>query len=182
MLEKVRYRDYQKNIDVSVYTDGYAYDNYSNLYLLSVAGHDAKVKAITSALVSGGDIEIVKKNPIYLSSDFSQKYRILSTKLDSGLLHQIALVDSFFKSYDKGSKLIYVDNERNAPEIIYNTIKNKLASPMIPKWAEWFYKKLKHENCLEDLLGTRKIIKLFVSEEELDSFISEGVKNGEIRF
>lgn len=182
MLEKVRYTDHWKGVDVEAYTDGYAYDGYSYLYLMSVGGYEARVKAITSALVSGREIDIIGQNPLALSQDFTQKYRILSTKLESGLLHQVVLAEGFLKSSDKGSKLLYIDKEEHAPEIVYNSIKKNYSVPLILEWSGWLYKKIKQEDCLEELSGTRKVIRLSVSEEELDSFVSEGMKSGEIDF
>jgi hypothetical protein len=66
--------------------------------------------------------------------------------------------------------------------MVYTTIKRNYSVPLIPEWSKWLYKKMKHENCLEELSGIRKVIRLSVSEEELDSLISEGIKNGEIDF
>lgn len=182
MLEKVRYEDYSKEVEVEAFTDGYAYDQYSHLYLISVAGYEARVKAITSALVSGRDIEIVGKDTTSVCQDFSQKYKILSTKLGSGLLHQVVLAEGFFKSSDNGNRLLYFDNESDAPELVYNSIKKGYSVPLIPEWSQWLHRKLKQEDCLGELSGTKKVIKLSVSEEQLDSFIAEGVKKGKIRF
>lgn len=181
MLKRLRYADYEKGINVEAFTDGYAYDGYSYLYLLSVAGYEARVKAITSALATGREVEILEDS-LCLSSDPYQKYKVLSSRMSSGLLHQILLAENFFKFLEKGSKLLYIDKKKHAPEIVYSIIKKNYAVPLIPEWAKWLYQKMKQENCLEELLGTKQVVKLFVSEEELDSFISEGVKNGEIRF
>ncbi len=182
MLEKVKYANYEKGIDIESYTDGYAYDEYSSCYLMSVLGHDSSVKAITAALVSGGSIEVLADSSIDLSKSYVDKYRILSSKLGNGLLHQIALADSFLGSSDNGHKLLYIDREENAPRIVYESIKKKYSVPLIPEWSLWLYKKLGRENHLDELSGTRKVIKLTVSEEELDSIISEGIKNSKIVF
>jgi len=182
VLEKVRHADYWKRVDVEAYTDGYAYDGYSHLYLFSIAGHEARVKAITSALVTGKEIQVKGTKTLYLYHDFSQKYRILSTKLGSGLVHQVVLADGFFRSADRGRRLLCLDEERRAPEIAYSTIKSDYAVPLVPEWSEWLYDRLKQEDCIEELSGTRKVIRISVAEEELDSFISEGIKNGEIDF
>lgn len=182
MLEKVRYFDYQKEVDVEAFTDGYAYDRYSHLYLMSVAGYEARVKAITSALVTGREIQVIREDTFLLSQDWSQRYRILSTKLDNNLLHQLVLADCFLKSSNNGNKLLYIDNEENAPELVYNTIKTAYPVPLIPEWSEWLYRKVMQENRLEELSGTRKVVRLSVSEQELDNFISEGIRNGEIEF
>jgi hypothetical protein len=182
VLERVRYADHWKETDVEAYTDGYAYDQYSHLYLMSVGGYEAWVKAITSALVSGKEIEIAGEHPLNLWSSFSHKYRILSTKLVSGLLHQMVLAEPFFKSSRGADKLIYVDDQSHAPQIVFNTIKKNYAVPLIPEWSEWLYQKIKEEDGLEELSGTTKVIRLSVSEEELDSFVSEGIKNSDIEF
>jgi predicted RecB family endonuclease len=182
VLEKVKYSDNWKEVDVEAYTDGYAYDQYSHLYFMSVGGYEARVKAITSALVSGREIRILGENPLSLWHSFSEKYKILGSKLGIGLIHQIVLADAFFKSSDKGDKLLYVDKDEDAPEIVYNSIKRNYSVPLIPQWSQWLYEKIKQENGLEELSGTKKVIRLFVSEEELDSFISEGIKSGEIEF
>lgn len=182
MLEKVRIYDYQKDVEVEAYTDGYAYDRYSHLYLLSVAGYEARVKAITSALVTGREIQILGENDFSLCKDWSQKYRILSTKLDNNLLHQLLLADCFTKSSPNGNKLLYIDKDENAPELVYNTIKAAYPVPLIPEWSEWLYRKIQQEDCLEEFLGSRKVLRLLLQEEQLDTFISEGIKNGEIDF
>ena len=182
VFEKVRYADYWKEVDVEAYTDGYAYDQYSHLYLMSLAGYEARVKAITSALVSGREIQIIGENTLSLFQDFSQKYRILGSKLGSGLLHQIVLANGFLKSSNKGPELLYISKEEDTPEIIYNAVKGSYSVPLVPEWSGWLCQKMKQENCLEELSGTRKVMRLSVSEEELDSFISEGIKNGEIDF
>ena len=182
MLERVRYTDYYTGIDVQAFTDGYAYDEYSSLYLLSVAGHDSSVKAITSALVSGRRIEILSEDVINVGTEFGQKYRILNTKLPSALLHQIVATEGFFKSSDNRCKLLYIDKEEDIPRVLYEVIKNGYPIPLIPEWSEWLYEKIKEENGSEELSGTKKVLKLDLDEEYLDSMISEGVKSGEIVF
>ena len=182
MLEKVRYRDYYNDVDVEAFTDGYAYDEYSNLYLLSVAGHDSNVKAITSALVSGRIIEILSEDVISLGTEFDQKYRILGTKLPDGLIHQIVLADGFFKSPENRYKLLYIDKQEDTFHIVYEAVKNSYPVPLIPKWSKWLYEKIKQDDCLEEFSGTRKVLKLNLNEEYLDSIVSKGVKNGEIDF
>jgi hypothetical protein len=182
MLEKVRYKDYEKGINVEVFTDSYAYDRYLNIYLLSVTGHDSTVKAITSALVSGRELEILSDYPVYISTGFSQKYRILGTKLGNGLLHQVVLEDGFFRSYGNGYKLLLVGKEESAPDKVYHAVRKSCSVPMIPEWSDWLYGRIKEENGLEELMGTKKVLKLTIGEEELDTIISDGVESGEIKF
>ncbi|MBW1947846.1 MAG: hypothetical protein JRI33_07915 [Deltaproteobacteria bacterium] len=182
MLEKVRYADYYNGINVESFTDGYAYDEYSCLYLLSVAGRDASVKAITSALVSGRRIEIMSDEIIDVGTSFGQKYRILSTKLPDALLHQLVLAEGFFRSSDGRENLLYVDRKDDAARLVYDTVRNGYPVPVIPEWSEWLYERLRQEDYVEELLGTRQVLKLCLDEESLDAMVSDGVKNGEISF
>lgn len=182
MLEKVRYVEHGKGVDVEAYTDGYAYDRASHLYLLSVAGYEARVKAITSALVSGRQIQIIGRKRRSVRQDFTRRYRILGTRLGNGLFHQIVLADDFFKSSREGDKLLYAGSEEDVPALVYNSVKNDYSTPLVPEWSEWLYGKIRKEKRVEELLGTRRVIRLSVKEEELDGFVSEGVKNGEITF
>ncbi|MCI0330691.1 MAG: hypothetical protein L0196_07035 [candidate division Zixibacteria bacterium] len=182
MLEKVKYAEHWKGVDVEAYTDGYAYDQESRLYLMSVAGYEAKVKAITAALVTGREIRIIGRKNTSVRQDFSHRYRILGTTLGNNLLHQIVLADVFFKASYNGDKLLYVDRDEDAPALVYNSVRGDYSVPLIPEWSEWLYGKIRREKCLDELLGSRRVIRLSVREEELDAFISEGIRNGEIEF
>ena len=62
MLERVRYEDPERGIGVEAFTDGYAYDDHGSVYLLSAAGRDSSVKAITSAVTTGLTVEVAS-NP-----------------------------------------------------------------------------------------------------------------------
>jgi len=178
----VRYRDHYRGIDVQAFTDGYAYDEYSGLYLLSVAGHDGSVRAISSALVSGRTVEIASKPVIEAWAPFGAKYRILSGKLASGLLHQLVVADGFFRSADARDKLLYVDRPEDAARLVYEAVRSGHPVPLIPEWSEWLYEKLRREEHVEELLGTKKVLRLRLDEELLDSLVSEGVGSGEITF
>lgn len=181
MLQKVRFRDYGNGIDVEAFTDGYAYDEYSYLYLLSVAGHDSSVKAITSAAVSGRSIEIESERPVELYTPYSAKYRILSTKLPSAALHQVVAEEGFFRSPDRPGNLLYVDRANHA-SLVYEAVRTGYPVPLVPEWSGWLYRKLRREGYVNELQGTRKVLRLRLDEETLDSLISEGVSNGEISF
>jgi hypothetical protein len=181
MLQKLRYHDYYKGIHVECYTDGYAYTEYDELYLLSVVGYDSAVKAITAAAVSGREIEIITDYTITFYASRYEKYRILSAKLPSGLLHQIVAAESFF-TQEGMSKLIYVTEPQNKPEVVFQKIQQSYAVPAIPEWSEWLYNKLTEDGYVEELEGTIKVLKLDVHEKALDELISEGVKNKEITF
>jgi hypothetical protein len=182
MLEKVRYADYMKGVGVEAFTDGYAYDEYSCLYLLSVAGRDSNVKAITSAVVSGRRIQIMSDSVIEAGSSFGEKYRILSAKLPDALLHQVVVAEGFFRPDKERDRLLYVDGAQDTARLVYDAVRDGYPVPLIPEWSEWLYEKLRQENQAQELQGTRKVVRLSVDEESLDTMISEAVRSREIRF
>jgi hypothetical protein len=182
MLQRVRYSDYSNGIDVNALTDGYAYDDYFCIYLLSVAGRDSSVKGITSALVSGRKIEILSDGVIELGTSFGERYRILGTKLPCSMLHQVVVAEGFLGSRNGRERLIYVDGEEDRARLVYETVRNGYPVPVIPEWSDWLYGRLREEGLVEEMHGTRQVLRLGIQEEELDSMISDGVRNGEISF
>ena len=182
MLEKVRFTDYAKGIDVQAYTDGYACDEYASLYLLSAAGHEAQVKAITSALLTGRYIEILSDTPLEVHTRWGGKYKILTSRLPSGLSHQILLSDEFSPSSERRDRLLYIDREEETPTKVYESIKKSCSVPIIPDWSRWLYERLEEEGDLKTLSGTRKVLRLDFDEEYLDHLVSEGVRSGELTF
>jgi len=181
MLQKVRFQDYDKGVDVEACTDGYAYDEYNCLYLLSVAGHDSNVKAITSAVVTGRSVEILSEPVIETWGAYRQKYRILSTRLPYALLHQVVVDEGFFRSGDGPENLLYVD-EGDPARLVYEAVRVGYPVPMIPEWSDWLYGKLRQEGHVHELQGMKKVLRLSLDEDTLDSLISEAVGNGEISF
>jgi hypothetical protein len=181
MLQKLRYQDYYKGIHIECYTDGYAYTEYDELYLLSVLGYDSAVKGITSAAVSGREIQIITDFVITIYASRSERYRILNAKLPSGLLHQIVAAESFF-TQEGMTKIIHVTQEQNIPEIVYQKIQQTYNVPLLLEWSDWLYKKVLQNGWVERLEGTVNVLKLDLHEKALDELISEGVKNQEILF
>ena len=181
MLEKVRFSDYGSGVDVEAYTDGYAYDEYSCLYLLSVAGRDSNVKAITSAVVTGRSVEIMSEPVVDTQGAYRQRYRILSNRLPDALLHQIVADEGFFKSPDGTRNLLYV-GAGDPAGIVYEAVRKAYPVPLIPEWSPWLYRTLRRQGHLNELQGTKQVLKLSLNEETLDSLISEAVSEGEISF
>ena len=179
MLEKIRHQDHHKGIRIESYTDGYIYNEYDEFYLISVIGFDSAVKGITSAAVSFKEIEILTETPITLYASRNEKYRILTTKLPSGLLHQIVSCESFFTE-EGTSKIIHIPEGANIPQTIYKKIQQSHTIPLIPQWAEWLHQKIIENELLKELRGNIKAYQLNTHEKQLDQLISEGIKNKEI--
>jgi NADH:ubiquinone oxidoreductase subunit len=178
MLVKIRYHDYHREIRIECYTDGYIYNDYDEFYLLSAVGFDSAVKGITAAAVSFREIEIITEPPITLYAGRNEKYRILSTKLTSGLLHQIVCCESFFTESD--TKIIHIPRGLNIPRTIYKNIQRGYTIPAIPEWAEWLHLRITENELLKELKGNMKAYELRTHENQLDMLISEGVRNKEI--
>ena len=183
MLEKVRYCNYHRNILVETFTDAFVYDRYKQILLLSIVGQDSAVKAISSAMVSGRDLEITRtEGNIAIEADRSTHYKILSSKLPSGLLHQLVVAEDFLKSENSGKKLIFIPAGTNPAEAVFHHLQSTFAITAIPEWSSWLYERLKQQEFLEELEGTEKAVRLWLHEKALDEMISEGAKKGKIRF
>ena len=181
-MDKVRYVDDLKGLNVEVYCDAYAYDEYETIYLLSVCGQDSAVKAITSALVASKCVQIINDDKgVDVDTGYNNKYKILTTKLESGQLHQLLLIETFFNA-ESDEKLIFVEDGINVEEKIFSQINKTYPVPLIPTWSSWLYHKIKENDAIEELEGNVKVIKLNVNEKVLDELISEGVRSRKIRF
>jgi len=184
-LAKVRYWDSTKGIHVEAFIDGFIYDKWEQIYLLSVAGHDSAVKAITSCVISGIPLEVLTdEGEVELSPIYKEEYRIISAKLPSGLTHQVVFVNQFFEDNGNEEKLVFVGaGLGNDPATVaFHKIKQSFPVPLIPEWKDWLYKVLKEEEVVEELQGNIQCLKLKVNEVMLDSIISKGVACGELVF
>ena len=176
------YADPAAGVHVESLTDGYVHDDHWRVYMLSVAGHDSAVKAITAALVSGRSIDVVSDSTLTLMKPYGEHYRVLSSKLPSAFLHQMVVSERFFDAGEDGQRLIYIGDGEEADAILYEVVRSSYAVPLIPEWSRWLYGKLADVEALGELSGTRTVLTLDADEELLDELISEGVATGEIGF
>jgi NADH:ubiquinone oxidoreductase subunit len=178
MLVKIRHHDYHREIRIECYTDGYIYNDYDEFYLISVVGFDSAVKGIAAAAVSFKQIEILTEAPITLYASRTEKYRILTAKLQSGLLHQIVCSDVFFT--EGNTKIIHIPRGMGIPQTIYKKIGQAYTIPVIPEWAGWLHSRIIENDLLKELKGNMKAYELSTHEKQLDELISEGIRNKEI--
>jgi hypothetical protein len=182
MLERVRYLDEKRGIGVDAFTDGYAYDEYQRVYLLSAAGRESNVKAITSAVTCGEQVDIVGRRVVTVTKAYGEKYRVLGTRLPSGLVHQVMLSEGFLEREGTRGKLIYVGDGQDVRTAVYEAVKTGFAVPLVPEWSGWLYDRLRESEAVSELTGSRRVVRLSASEDVLDELVSEGVRSGEIRF
>ena len=124
MIENISLYDHAKGIDIAAYTDGYSYDEYGYLHLISILGHDSAVKAISSGIISQKDVTIQQEGTWRsYAALYGEKYRIFAARLDSGLLHQIVAIDALFNSANNSIGLMYIGTNADITTVIFNTIK-----------------------------------------------------------
>ena len=183
MIERISMYDHAKGIDIEAYTDGYSYDEYGYLHLMSILGHDSAVKAISSGIVSQKDVTIQQGNNwAGYAAMYGEKYRIFGARLDSGLLHQIVAIDALFNSANNSIGLIYIGASKEITTVIFNTIKKNLGTPLLPEWKDWLICQVQKEELMKGMQGNVQIVRFSLTEKELDSIISEGIKQRSIRF
>ena len=182
MLEKISIYDPSRGIDIEAYTDGYSHDEYGNLYLMSILGPDSAVKGISSGIVSLKEIMIHDHDDWEsFSAIRGEKYKIISARLDSGLLHQIVLLDSIFTTKDGSRRLIYIGCSGNIRDRIFAEIKNSFGTPLLHQWKNWLLRKIRNEDLVEIMEGKVTLARLTLNEKQLDTIVGNGVAHQNIR-
>jgi len=185
MLDTVVFEEYWRNIKVSAYTDLYACDpEDGTLLFISLAGNEQAVKAISSAIIACKTIAISGNGEAehLLNGHPASRYRIMSTKLAGGPLHQIVADARFYLNNESDSRLVIIPTETPMHAAIYTKVLVNLASPLIPAWAEWLCNRLQEIDRLREMAGTVKVAEVIVDELIVDELVSEGIREGQIHF
>ena len=185
MLETVVFEECWRNIKVSAYTDLYAYDPEDGAVLfISLAGNEQAVKAISSVIIACKTFGIRREEqPEHLLNGHpASRYRIMSTKLAGGSLHQIVADSRFWANSNTESRLVIVPTDTRPHEAIYSQVLAPLASPVIPAWAQWVCDRLQQADRLREMAGTLRIVDVAVDERVVDEIVSEGIRMGQINF
>jgi hypothetical protein len=185
MLDLVVFEEHWRNINVSAYTDLYAYDPEDGAVLfISLAGNEQAVKAISSAIIACKTFSVRRAGePEHLLNGHpASRYRIMSTKLAGGSLHQIVADSRFWANSNTESRLVIVPAGTQPHEAIYSQVLAPLASPVITAWAQWVCERLQQIDVLAEMAGTLRVVEVDVDERTIDELISEGVRMGQINF
>jgi len=185
MLDTVVFEEYWRNIKVSAFTDLYAYDPEDGAVLfISLAGNEQAVKAISSAIIACKTVSIGPEGQPeqLLQGHHGSRYRIMSTKLTGGSLHQIVADARFYVSSDIESRLVIIPTDTQLHESVYSQILAPLASPVIPAWAQWVCDQLEQMDRLREMVGTLRVAEVAVDERIVDDIVSEGIRTGQINF
>ncbi len=185
MLDTVVFEECWRNINVSAYTDLYAYNVEDGAVLfISLAGNEQAVKAISSAIIAYKTVIIRREGqPEHLLHGHPvSRYRIMSTKLAGGSLHQIVVDPRFWINSNTESRLVIIPTDTQPHEAIYSQVLAPLASPMIPAWGQWAFDRLQQMDRLREMAGTLRVVEVAVDERVVDEIVSEGIRMGQINF
>jgi len=185
MLDIVVFEEHWRNIKVSAYTDLYAYDPEDGAVLfISLAGNEQAVKAISSAIIACKTFGIRREgSPEHLLNGHpASRYRIMSTKLAGGSLHQIVADSRFWANSNTESRLVIIPADTQPHETIYSQVLAPLASPVIPAWAQWVCDRLHRLDRLREMAGTLRVVDVAVDDRIVDEIVSEGIRMGQINF
>jgi hypothetical protein len=185
MLDIVVFEEHWRNINVSAYTDLYAYDPEDGAVLfISLAGNEQAVKAISSAIIACKTFSVRREGESehLLNGHPASRYRIMSTKLAGGSLHQIVADSRFWANSNTESRLVIVPTDTQPHEAIYSQVLAPLASPVISAWAQWVCDRLQQDERLREMAGTLRVMEVAVDERIIDEIVSEGLRMGQINF
>jgi hypothetical protein len=185
MLDTVVFEECWRNIKVSAYTDLYAYDPEDGAVLfISMAGNEQAVKAISSAIIACKTFTIRGEgSPEHLLNGHpASRYRIMSTKLAGGPLHQIVADARFWANSNTESRLVIIPQDTHPHEAIYSQVLAALASPVIPSWAQWVCDRLEQADRLREMGGTLRVAEVAVDDRIVDEIVSEGIRMRQINF
>ena len=181
MLHQVVYDEYWRGISVSAYTDMFAYDpENASLVFVSLAGTEQAVKAISSAIIGGRTVSIMSgsNTQILVTGHPASHFRVLSTKLPGGAVHQLVADTRFFGNENSESRLVIIPQADDLSRVVYSQVLAHLASPLIPEWSAWICEQLIAQDLIRQMEGTLKVVEVSVSESNVDEIVSEGVRTG----
>lgn len=184
MLHPVVFEEYSRGIRISAYTDLYAYDpENASLVFISLAGTDQAVKAVSSAIIGGRTVSImsVTNMEIPVTGHPESHFRVLSTKLSCGAVHQLVVDMRFFGNEHSESRLIIIPQADDVSKVVYSLVLAHMASPLIPEWSTWICRQLSHQDLMRQMEGTLKVIEVSLSKSTVDEIISKGVRTRRIR-
>jgi hypothetical protein len=181
MLHQVVFEEYWRGIKVSAYTDFYAYDpENASLVFISLAGTEQAVKAVSSAIIGGRTVSIMHDTDpkIPVTGHPASHFRVLSTKLSCGAVHQLVVDTRFLGSEERESRLVIIPQAEDVSRAVYSQVLAHMASPLIPEWSAWICRQLSHQDLMRQMEGTMKVIEVSANESTVDEIVSEGVRTG----
>lgn len=185
MLEQVVFEEYWRGIKVLAYTDLYAYDpENDSLLFISLAATEQAVKAISSAIIGGRTVSIMREPnaEIPVTGRPASHFRVLSTKLPGGAVHQLVVDTRFFGNAESKSRLVIIPQSDEVSRVVYSQVLAHLASPLVSEWSAWICNRMMRQDLMRQMEGTLKVVEVSACESTVDEIVSEGVRTGRITF
>jgi hypothetical protein len=185
MLDRIVFEPHGRGIEVSAYTDQYAYDPEDNsLVFISMAGTEQAVKAVSSAIIGGQTLSIMgaDNSEILLNGHPAIHFRVLSTKLPGGAVHQLVVDTRFFGNHKAGAYLVVIPQHEDVSKVVYRQVLTHLASPLLPEWFPWICGQLKEVDRMRVMEGTLRVAQVSADEATVDQMVSRGLRTGQICF
>jgi hypothetical protein len=183
MLDRIVFEPYGRGIKVSAYTDRYAFNPEDNsLVFISLAGTEQAVKAISSAIVGCQSVSIKRadNSEILLDGHPATHFRVLSTKLPGGAVHQVVADTRFFGSDEAGAHLVVIPQDEDVSKVVYCQVLTHLASPLLPEWVPWICGQLADLDRMREMEGTLRVAQVSADEATVDQIVSRGLRTGQI--
>lgn len=149
----------------------------SEIMLLSVAGPETSVKALTAGLRSSGrDQQRVSYTAAVGSINANQLvrcpegYRIYRTKLEYGLWHVLCVA--------RRDGFLPVLNEETVWQLLQ---KEPFTTPLLRSWAPWLYREMTEREAVIELTQHGCHAGLLQADNDLlDTLVSEGIRRGHL--
>jgi hypothetical protein len=183
MLDHVVFEEPWRGIKVSVHTDRYAYDLDDNsLVFISLAGTEQAVKAISSAIIGGQTVSIMgaDNSEILLDGHPATHFRVLSTKLPTGAVHQLVADTRFFGASQTEAHLVVIPPDQDLSKVVYRQVLTHLASPLLPEWVPWICGQLTNMDRMREMKGTLRVAQVSADEATVDQIVSQGLRTRRI--
>ena len=163
-------------------------DSRATAHLLSAIGGDAEIGAVWAAVIEGAvfRLRIPRGGTIAATLGPDAKcYRgsVAVPGKKRPLRHLVALSNEMAKtrpgSDREGARSVLCNRD---PLFVLNRVARRFGLPVVPEWATWFMRELKHKKAIRSLvgLGCFPVLVQGTKQVFLD-WISEGLKQGAIQ-
>jgi len=158
------------------YSDAAILDS-SYLYLASLFGRPAAVKAIAAGIISGKSIRLGDTS----ADRPSGKMRIVSQGFEDGISHRIVFCPEYFTGRDV--RILVSEDKKRA----FDFLDTQVSTPLKEEWADWLWERVFTPLPLIGFgvvngkdLQESYLVRLDKTPEEIDELVLEGLRTGEL--
>jgi hypothetical protein len=107
-------------------------------------------------------------------------FRVLSTKLPGGAVHQLVADTRFFGNVDDQGRLVVIPQDEDVSRVVHSQVLTHLASPLLPEWGAWICGQLKEWDRMREMDGTLRVAQVSADEATVDQIVTHGLRTGRI--